>query len=126
LDTGRTGEESVADGLADYLEETPVGLKAPRLPVPNRHSRSFRSASFLSVMAMPLSERRAGVLILPRFSLSHVISVNLMTFQTRGIGNTSRKLAGAPLGGVIDTVVSSVCDGIDKHLSSSGDFHVTR
>ena len=59
------------------------------------------------------------------FLYSIVIPVDLMTFQTRGIGNTSRKLAGAPLSGAIDTVVSSVCAGIDKHLSSSGDCHVT-
>ena len=59
------------------------------------------------------------------FLYSIVIPVNLMTFQTRGIGNTSRKLAVLPLGGAIDTVVSSVCAGIDKHLSSSGDLHVT-
>jgi hypothetical protein len=59
------------------------------------------------------------------FLYSIVIPVNVMTFQTRDIGNTLRKLAGAPLGGAIDTVASWVCAGIDKHLSSSGDFHVT-
>jgi hypothetical protein len=58
VDTGRTGEESVANGVAVYLEE--------RSQVESSDSPSFRSASFLSIMAMPASERRAWVLILPR------------------------------------------------------------
>ena len=52
--------ESVADGLADYLEETPTGLKAPRLRVPNRPLAQFSLGGLPVRMAMPLSERRAG------------------------------------------------------------------
>ena len=123
LDTGRTGEESAADGLADYLEETPAGLKAHRLPVPNQPLAQF-SLSELSIRnGMPLSERRAwGFDLAADFLYSIVISVDLMTFQTMDIGITARKLAGAELGGAIDTVASSVCAGIDEHLSSSRRF----
>jgi hypothetical protein len=62
------------------------------------YSRNFRSASFKSVLAMPLSERRAWVFDLAaNFLYSIVIPVDLMTFQTRDISNTSKKLAGVLL-----------------------------
>jgi hypothetical protein len=43
-------------GMADCLEERSRGL-----PLQTSRSPTFRSASFLSGMTIPLSERRAGV-----------------------------------------------------------------
>ena len=47
-----------------------------------------------------------------------------MTFQTRDIRSTSQKLIGAACGLSI-TFASTVCIGIDKHLSRFRDRHVT-
>jgi hypothetical protein len=122
LDTARSGEESVADGMADYLEETPAGLKAHRLRVPDQPLAQF-SLGDLSVRTGNAAFRveSGGFDLAADFLYSIVISI-IMTFQTKGIGNTARKLAGAELGGAIDTVASSVCAGVDEHLSSSQRF----
>jgi hypothetical protein len=53
VDAGRTGEESVANGVAVYLEE--------RSQVETNDSPSFHSTSFLSVMGMPLSSEERGL-----------------------------------------------------------------
>jgi hypothetical protein len=62
LDTGRTGKESRLIGLADYLEERSQVEKLI-FPFSSQPLARFRSAT---VMAMPLPERKAWVLILPQ------------------------------------------------------------
>ena len=103
------------------IRENARRLKA-RLPLPNQPLAKFSLSELLSAAAcrFPRGER-GGFDLAADFLYSIVISI-IMTFQTKGIGNTARKLAGAELGGAIDTVASSVCAGIDEHLSSSRRF----
>jgi hypothetical protein len=91
LDTGRTGKESAADGLADYLEERSQ-VQSSSLPYFQTLATRAVSLGGLSVHnGMPLSERREWRLILPRiFFTALVIPVDLMTFQTKDIRSASR------------------------------------
>jgi hypothetical protein len=76
-------------------------------------------------MACRFRAESVGFDLAADFLYSIVVSVDFMIFQTRNMRDTAEKPTGAALSGAVDTVASSVCAGIDKHLSSSGDFHVT-
>jgi hypothetical protein len=89
LDTGRTGKESAADGLAKYLEERSQLKARPPLPRPF----SLSELSICNGMPFPSGER--GFDLAADFLYSIVVSVDFMTFQMRDIVSASEKLVDA-------------------------------
>jgi hypothetical protein len=77
LDAEGADERSAADGLAEYLEERPQGSRR---------------------LVFPLRGEIVGFDLAANFLYSIVIRVDLMTFQTRDISSTSKKLADVSLG----------------------------
>jgi hypothetical protein len=88
LDAEAAGERSAADGLAEYLEERPLVQGASSSPNGNTRLRG----------------EIVGFELAANFLYSIVIPFDLMTFQTRDISNTSKKLADVSLGDPRDAV----------------------
>ena len=83
LDAEGADERSAADGLAEYLEERPQSSRR---------------------LVFPLRGEIVGFDLAANFLYSIVIRVDLMTFQTRDISSTSKKLADVSLGAASDAV----------------------
>ena len=83
LDAEGADERSAADGLAEYLEERPQSSRR---------------------LVFPLRGEIVGFDLAANFLDSIVIRVDLMTFQTRDISSTSKKLADVSLGVASDAV----------------------
>jgi hypothetical protein len=77
LDTGRTGEESAADGLGDYLGARRVETASS--------SRNGNAALRAEIVGFDLAAH---------FLHAIVVSVDFMTFQTRNMRDAAEKLAG--------------------------------
>ena len=88
MDTGRTGEESAAGGLAEYLEER-LQLQSSSFPYFQTlgHSTSFRSASVSMRNGMlAFRAESMGFNLAADFLYSIVISVDFMTFKRETFG----------------------------------------
>jgi hypothetical protein len=92
LDTGRTGEESAAGGLAEHLEER-LQLQSSSFPYFQTlgHSTSFRSASVSMRNGMlAFRAESMGFNLAADFLYSIVISVDFMTFKRVTFGVLGR------------------------------------